>query len=141
MPGAVCSSPRATSSAPAPAPAAQQLHRRGSSTAPQLSWCPPQGPSQCGSSITAKDLIWAFCQIENQGCTEQKIGNPQQQQIKLILSPEKGQSFRPIQPICLLTESIDTKDDTNLEILQLRTWHDHLIDFTIAGIYLWICVH
>ena len=61
---------------------------------------------------------------------------------KFVLRPNKenGQSFRPIQPICLLTESIDTKDDTNLEILQLRTWHDHLIDFTIAGIYLWVCV-
>ena len=58
-------------------------------------------------------------------------------QIKLILSPEKGQSFRPIQPICLLTESIETKDDYNLKLLQSEAWNDELIDFTIAGKYVY----
>ena len=57
---------------------------------------------------------------------------------KFVLRPNKenGQSFRPIQPICLLTESIDAKDDKYLEILQNKKWHDHLIDFTMAGIVL-----
>ena len=58
---------------------------------------------------------------------------------QFVLSPNRknGQFFRPIRPICLLTESIETNDDTNMEILQIKTWHDHLIDFTIAGIYLY----
>ena len=55
--------------------------------------------------------------------------------IELILSPEKekGQFFRPIQPICLLTDSIETKDDKRLKVLQSKVWGDELIDFTIAG--------
>ena len=58
--------------------------------------------------------------------------------IELILNPEKekGQLFRPIQPICLLTDSIETKDDKRLETLQSNVWGDELIDFTIAGTYL-----
>ena len=60
--------------------------------------------------------------------------------IKLILSPEKekGQYFRPIQPICLLTDSIETKDDKRLETLQSDVWGDELIDFTIAGTLIWV---
>ena len=60
-------------------------------------------------------------------------------QIELILSPkkEKGQSFRPIQPICLLTESIEIKDDeilkTKMKTLQSKDWSDFEFDFTIAG--------
>ena len=60
--------------------------------------------------------------------------------IELILSPEKekGQLFRPIQPICLLTDSIETKDDKRLETLQSDVWGDELIDFTIAGTLIWV---
>ena len=57
-------------------------------------------------------------------------------QFDLRPNKKNGQSFRPIQPICLLTESIDSKDDKYLEILQNKKWHDHLIDFTMAGIVL-----
>ena len=55
--------------------------------------------------------------------------------IELILSPEKekGQLFRPIQPICLLTDSIETKHDKLLVTLQSKVWGDELIDFKIAG--------
>ena len=55
-------------------------------------------------------------------------------QFDLRPNKKNGQSFRPIQPICLLTESIDAKDDKHLEILKNKKWHDHLIDFTMAGI-------
>ena len=57
--------------------------------------------------------------------------------IKLFLRPKKknGQFFRPIQPICLLTESTETKDDIILQKLQTKAWHDTLSVFTIAGIF------
>ena len=61
---------------------------------------------------------------------------------QFVLRPNRknGQSFRPITPICLYLsqyESIDSKADKNLEILHSKTWHDHLIDFTIAGTYVY----
>ena len=58
-------------------------------------------------------------------------------QFDLRPNKKNGQSFRPIQPICLLTESIETKDDYNLKLLQSEAWNDELIDFTIAGKYVY----
>ena len=60
-------------------------------------------------------------------------------QSQFILRPNKenGQYFRPIQPICLLTETIETKDDDILKILQSKIWFDALIDFTIAGMFVY----
>ena len=43
--------------------------------------------------------------------------------------------FRPVQPICLLTETLIGNDEI-LPILQnKKPWKDNLIDFTIAGLY------
>ena len=43
--------------------------------------------------------------------------------------------FRPIQPICLATDTF-IGDDEELQMLQNeKPWRDNLIDFTIAGLY------
>ena len=55
---------------------------------------------------------------------------------KFVLRPkwEKEQFFRPIQPICLLTETVETGNDKMLSILKSESWSDNPIDFTIAGL-------
>ena len=54
---------------------------------------------------------------------------------KLVLRPKKKkeQFFRPVQPICLLTETSEAGNDKKLKILQTKAWHDNSFEFIIAG--------